>query len=324
MVLRTEGGFAMKKTVRAHTNIALIKYWGKQDKALKIPFNDSLSLTLDKFYTDTSVEYDSKLDRDYFILDGKEAEPAVSKRVFWFMNRIREKYDLKSFARIESFNHVPKEAGLASSASAFAALAKAATLDLNLSAQELSQLARLGSGSASRSIYGGFVRWQKGSSDETSFAKPLELPAWEELRMLVCIVNDQSKPFSSSYAMDKTSDESVYFPAWVKQSALDMEAMIKAIKDQSIVELGNIAQANALRMHASLMAVNMWYFEPDTLKVMNYVRDKQKEIPVYFTMDAGPNVKLLTLKKHVEEIKKDLGHDFELIECQSGVGAYVL
>ena len=303
MVLRTEGGFAMKKTVRAHTNIALIKYWGKQDKALKIPFNDSLSLTLDKFYTDTSVEYDSKLDRDYFILDGKEAEPAVSKRVFWFMDRIREKYDLKSFARIESFNHVPKEAGLASSASA---------------------LARLGSGSASRSIYGGFVRWHKGSSDETSFAKPLELPAWEELRMLVCIVNDQSKPFSSSYAMDKTSDESVYFPAWVKQSALDMEAMIKAIKDQSIVELGNIAQANALRMHASLMAVNMWYFEPDTLKVMNYVRDKQKEIPVYFTMDAGPNVKLLTLKKHVEEIKKDLGHDFELIECQSGVGAYVL
>lgn len=314
----------MKKTVRAHTNIALIKYWGKQNKELKIPFNDSLSLTLDKFYTDTSVEYDENLKEDIFILDGKPASSSVSKRVFWFMDQIRNKFNIQSYARIESFNHVPKEAGLASSASAFAALAKAATLDLNLSDQELSQLSRLGSGSASRSIYGGFVRWHKGDSDETSFAKPLDVPAWEDLRMLVCIVNDQSKPFSSSYAMDKTSDDSVYYPAWVKQSAIDMEGMISAINRQSITELGEIAQANALRMHASLMAVNMWYFEPDTLKVMNYVRDKQKEIPVYFTMDAGPNVKLLTLKKHVEEIKKDLGDQFELIECQAGVGAYVL
>ena len=314
----------MKKTVRAHTNIALIKYWGKQNKELKIPFNDSLSLTLDKFYTDTSVEYDESLKEDIFILDGKPASSSVSKRVFWFMDQIREKFNIHSYARIESFNHVPKEAGLASSASAFAALAKAATLDLNLSDKELSQLSRLGSGSASRSIYGGFVRWHKGDSDETSFAKPLDVPAWEDLRMLVCIVNDQSKPFSSSYAMDKTSDDSVYYPAWVKQSAIDMEGMINAINKQSISELGEIAQSNALRMHASLMAVNMWYFEPDTLKVMNYVRDKQKEIPVYFTMDAGPNVKLLTLKKHVEAIKKDLGDQFELIECQSGVGAYVL
>ena len=314
----------MKKTVRAHTNIALIKYWGKQNKELKIPFNDSLSLTLDKFYTDTSVEYDESLKEDIFILDGKPASSSVSKRVFWFMDQIRNKFNIQSYARIESFNHVPKEAGLASSASAFAALAKAATLDLNLSNQELSQLARLGSGSASRSIYGGFVRWHKGNNDETSFAKPLDVPVWEDLRMLVCIVNDQSKPFSSSYAMDKTSDDSVYYPAWVKQSAIDMEGMISAINKQSITELGEIAQSNALRMHASLMAVNMWYFEPDTLKVMNYVRDKQKEIPVYFTMDAGPNVKLLTLKKYVDEIKKDLGDQFELIECHSGVGAYVL
>lgn len=313
----------MSKTVRAHTNIALIKYWGKKDHFYKIPMNSSLSLTLDQFYTDTSVTYDSSLKEDVFVLDGQILEGKSKKRVVWFMDQIRNKYGIKDYARIESFNHVPEAAGLASSASAFAALAKAATLDLGLSDKELSRLARMGSGSASRSIYPDFVVWEKGTSDEDSYAYPLDLPVWDDFRMVVAIVNSEQKPFSSSYAMDETAENSVYFPAWVEQSQVDIEAMIVALKEQSITKVGEIVQANALRMHASLMAVNMWYFEPKTIEVMNIVRDLQKTIPVYFTMDAGPNVKIVTTKEYVEGLLEAL-ESYETVVCKRGPGAYIL
>lgn len=312
----------MTKTVRAHTNIALIKYWGKKNKALKIPHNSSLSLTLDQFYTDTKVTYDSSLKKDLFILDNVQVEDHIAKRVVWFMDQIRKRYNIKSFAKIESWNHVPKEAGLASSASAFAALAKAATLDLNLNDKELSRLARLGSGSASRSIYGDFVRWNMGTNDEDSFAEPLDIPEWNDIRMVVCLVNEGSKPYLSSMAMDVTSDESVYYDAWVKQSQVDLEDMELALQSHDIKKVGMIAQANALRMHASLLAVNMWYFEPETIRIMNIVRELQKDIPVYFTMDAGPNVKILTTKAYVDQLIGALG-DVETVVCSKGPAAYV-
>ena len=312
----------MTKTVRAHTNIALIKYWGKKDKALKIPHNSSLSLTLDEFYTDTKVTYDDSLEKDVFYLDDKLVEDHIAKRVYWFMDEIRKKYNLSSYAKIESWNHVPKEAGLASSASAFAALAKAATLDLNLSDKELSRLSRLGSGSASRSIYGDFVRWNMGHDDNDSFAEPLDVPVWDDIRMVVCLVNEGPKPYLSSMAMDKTAEESVYYDSWVKQSAIDIKEMEDALKEQDIYKVGSIAQANALRMHASLLAIDMWYFEPETIRVMNVVRELQKTIPVYFTMDAGPNVKILTTAAYVDELITALG-DIETVICSRGPAAYV-
>ena len=164
----------MSKWVRAHTNIALIKYWGKKDEDLRLPTNSSLSMTLDKFYTDTKVSYDGNLDYDEFYLDGSKVDDKEALRVFKFMDYIRKNYGIKDYARIESKNNVPTAAGLASSASAFAALAKAATLSLELSDEELSKLARMGSGSASRSIYGGFVKWEMGNDHDTSFANLLK------------------------------------------------------------------------------------------------------------------------------------------------------
>lgn len=310
------------KTVRAHTNIALIKYWGKNNKNLKIPHNSSLSLTLDEFYTDTKVTYDKSLSKDIFILDDVVMDDHISKRVVWFMDQIRSKYNIKDFAKIESWNHVPKEAGLASSASAFAALAKAATLHLNLDDKELSRLARLGSGSASRSIYGDFVRWNMGTDDLDSFAEPIEVDEWDDIRMVVCLVNEGPKPYLSSMAMDITSDESVYYDAWVKQSAVDIKNMEEALVKHDIKAVGEIAQANALRMHASLLAVNMWYFEPETIRIMNVVRELQKDIPVYFTMDAGPNVKILTTKEYVDKLISALGN-VETVVCSKGPAAYV-
>lgn len=312
----------MTRKVRAHTNIALIKYWGKKDNELKIPTNSSVSLTLDSFYTETSVTYDETLTEDEFYLDGIKVDDKVSKRVKDYMNTLRVRYTLPSYARIESNNNVPKEAGLASSASAFAALAKAATLHLNLDDATLSKLARLGSGSASRSIYGGFVRWERGHDHETSVASPLDLKPWKNFTMIVCLINEGIKPFSSSYAMDITSSTSPYFDAWTQSSEEDSLTMVNAIKEQDIWKVGTLAQTNALKMHASLLAVNKWYFEPKTVEIMNTVRELQKEIPVFFTMDAGPNVKLITLDEHVQTILEALPGEMKTVVCHSGPGVY--
>ncbi|AZK44749.1 diphosphomevalonate decarboxylase [Erysipelothrix piscisicarius] len=312
----------MTKTIRAHTNIALIKYWGKKDNELKIPHNSSLSMTLDQFYTDTWVEYDATLTEDIFILDGYEVEGKEKDRVVWYMNELRKRYPLPYFARIHSTNFVPKAAGLASSASAFAALAKAATLNLDLSDEVVSRCARLGSGSASRSIYGGFVKWNRGSNDLDSFAEPIIMKPWPEFRMIVCILNDQEKPFLSSQAMNTTVEESVYYPAWVEQTEKDIINLESALKEHDIWTVGAIAQQNALRMHASLMAVNMWYFEPQTVEIMNKVRKIQKTVPAFFTMDAGPNVKIMTTSEHVETVLAEL-EGVKTVVCAPGVGVSV-
>lgn len=309
--------------VRAHTNIALIKYWGKKDQDLKVPYNSSLSLTLDAFYTETEVLYNENLKEDILYVNDEEITGQALVRVQKYMDYIRNTYGIKEFALIKSYNHVPSAAGLASSASAFAALAKASTLHLDLDDKELSRLARMGSGSASRSIYPGFVKWHKGSDHQSSYAQPLKMKAWDDIRMLVCIVNDKEKPFLSSSAMKETVETSAYYEAWVTQTEKDILLAQEYIQNHDINKLGPLIQENALRMHASLMAINKWYFEPETIEIMNTVRALQKSIPAYFTMDAGPNVKILTTKEHVEEIKNNL-KSFEIIECKPGEGITVI
>ena len=149
---------------RAHTNIAVIKYWGKEDESLIIPMNNSLSVTLDRFYTETKVTFDEQYTHDQLILNGKEVDAKETAKIQRYMDIIREKSHTQLHALIESENFVPTAAGLASSASAYAALAAACNeaLDLELSTKELSKLARRGSGSACRSIFGGFAEWVKG------------------------------------------------------------------------------------------------------------------------------------------------------------------
>ncbi|MBF9304739.1 diphosphomevalonate decarboxylase, partial [Staphylococcus epidermidis] len=168
----------MKKSgkARAHTNIALIKYWGKADENLIIPMNNSLSVTLERFYTETRVTFDDSLTEDQLILNKEAVNAKESAKIQRYMDMIRKEADISTYALIESDNFVPTAAGLASSASAYAALAGACNeaLDLNLSDKDLSRLARRGSGSASRSIYGGFAEWEKGYDDKTSYAHQIE------------------------------------------------------------------------------------------------------------------------------------------------------
>lgn len=309
-------------TARAHTNIALIKYWGKKDEFLKIPQNSSISVTLDGYYTDTKVVYDDSLREDVLYIDDVLIEGKELKRVQLFMDEVRRRYNIKDYAYIYSFNHVYKAAGLASSASAFAALAKASTAHLNLSDIELSRLARFGSGSASRSIYKDFVIWNKGNTDEDSYAQEIEHSYWPEFAMIVCVVNQNEKMFSSNDAMRETVESSPFYQGWLTQTEKDILEMKEAIKTKDINKVGKIAQNNALRMHATLQSIGKWYYEPDTIKIMNIVRHLQQDIPVYFTMDAGPNVKLITLDKYVDDILNNL-KDYETVVCHQGPGVYV-
>ncbi len=319
----------LKGSAKAHTNIALIKYWGKADEDLIIPMNNSLSLTLDAFYTETSVTFSEELTTDIFYLDDVLQDEAGTTKISRFLDLVRQKADCPLFAEVKSYNHVPTAAGLASSASGLAALAAACNqaLQLNLSDKDLSRLARRGSGSACRSIFPGFVEWQKGTSDETSFAEPVPSSGWEdELAMIFILINDQEKDVSSRDGMRRTVETSAFYPGWLQTTPQDLASAKIAIHAQDFNKLGAITENNALKMHGTTLAAvpPFTYWSPDSLKAMNAVKKiRAAGLACYFTMDAGPNVKVLCQKKDVAKIEAELAKYFEkeqLITAFSGPG----
>lgn len=307
-------------SAKAHANIALIKYWGKVDNKLFLPATSSLSLTLDALSTMTTVEGITG-NQDEFILDGQIQDAQTISR---FVDLFRKS---NQALRIVSHNNFPTAAGLASSASGYAALAMALNkfFNLNLDLKELSKLTRQGSGSASRSLYGGFAVWQKGDHD-TSFAYPLELDM--DIEMVVVLINKSQKKKSSRSLMKETVEESRYFEPWVKQNELDLEDIIDAIKRQDIHDVGKIAQRNAMMMHGTLLANDnpFFYFEPLTIRAIQIAQDLQEAgLAAYYTMDAGPNVKIITnsnSSKHVLDVYRLAG--FEVIHSTKGPGAMIL
>ena len=319
----------LKGSAKAHTNIALIKYWGKADEDLIIPMNNSLSLTLDAFYTETTVTFSEELTADIFYLDDVLQDEAGTTKISRFLDLVRQKADCPLFAEVKSYNHVPTAAGLASSASGLAALAAACNqaLQLNLSDKDLSRLARRGSGSACRSIFPGFVEWQKGTSDETSFAEPVPSSGWEdELAMIFILINDQEKDVSSRDGMRRTVETSAFYPGWLQTTPQDLASAKIAIHAQDFNKLGAITENNALKMHGTTLAAvpPFTYWSPDSLKAMNAVKKiRAAGLACYFTMDAGPNVKVLCQKKDVAKIEAELAKYFEkeqLITAFSGPG----
>ncbi|SFK15210.1 diphosphomevalonate decarboxylase [Marinilactibacillus piezotolerans] len=321
----------MSKWVRAHTNIALIKYWGKENEEFIIPKNNSLSLTLDAFYTDSKVTFDSSLKEDQLILDGEKQDSIALKKVSTILDIVRDKADFTDFALVESINYVPTAAGLASSASGLAALAGAASAaaGLNLSSKELSRLARRGSGSASRSIYGGFVEWEKGTNDETSFAHPIDNADWD-IGMLFIIVKQAKKDVSSRDGMQRTVATSPFYDGWLATLDQDLTDIKISIAEQSINKVGAIAERNALKMHATTLGAQppFTYWTADSMLAMEAVRTLRKEgYSVYFTMDAGPNVKVICKQSEMSKIKKALMSYFDeeqIISAKPGPGIQVL
>ncbi len=300
----------MEATAFAHTNIALIKYWGKRQQKFNLPDTDSLSLTLKAFGTETTVTLHEG-DTDRFILNKEEQDANSLKKVSAFLDLIRSKSTTEQKAIVQSTNHVPTAAGLASSASAFAALALAASKVYGLENQSqkaLSILARQGSGSAARSIYGGFVHMKKGQAEDghDAYAVPIEEHQLN-LSMLVIPCDTRPKKVSSTIGMNHTQATSPYYDIWVQSHDEDIQAAHKAIAANDFDDLGHIMEHSTLKMHATALTAQpgLWYWNAKTWEALCAVKElRSASLPFYFTMDAGPHVKVLVQREQREEIKK--------------------
>ena len=293
---------------RAHTNIALIKYWGKRNKELFLPMTSSLSITLDAFYTETRLSFRPDLQNDQFILNGQVQSSQETNKISRFIDLFRQESSHRDFVQIDSHNYVPTAAGLASSASAFAALGLCLNdlFQLHLDQKTLSTYVRQGSGSATRSLYGGFVIWHEGQGDDSqsSYSEPFAPADWD-IHMLVVAVNKSAKKISSRIGMEQTVQTSPFYKLWPQEVAKDMAQMQDAIRNKNFDLLGRTAEHNAMKMHATSLAANpsFTYFQPDSLIAMDIVGQlRQEGIPCYFTMDAGPNLKILCQKASVPAI----------------------
>ncbi|MFH1254423.1 MAG: diphosphomevalonate decarboxylase [bacterium] len=323
----------------ANANIALIKYWGKRDEFFMLPTKSSISVSLDALKTTTEVGFS---DSDTIKINGVFAGDEAKVKILRFLHVFRKKFatckplhDLSlqdkflqdmSF-QIDSVNNFPTAAGLASSASGFAALAKGLNelCDLNLEAKELSILARRGSGSASRSIVGGFNLWHKGVCPQGSDSYSEQIfkaDHWPDLRIIITVVQAKQKPISSSRAMQITVKTSKIYQDWIGCSERRIKPLLNAIANKDLESLGELAQLDCLEMHetmhTSTPVINYW--TDKTIKIIELVnRLRAGGIQCYFTIDAGPNVKILTLEKYQDKILTELKNIEDIQTIVSGV-----
>jgi len=300
-------------SARACANIALIKYWGKRETALNLPAVGSISLTLKALQTHTRVDFDGQLAHDILKINDQPAAPEQQNRVSAFMDIIRRKAAIDFYARIDSHNNFPTAAGLASSASAFAALSLAASraAGLALSSEDLSRLARQGSGSAARSIYGGFVEMARGVSADgmDACARQIKPAAYWDLRVLIVITSGQKKLMGSSVAMTRCAETSPFYRQWIDDSENDLAEMRAAIANRNLEKLGELSEFNALKMHALMLSSRpaVIYWNARTMDLIHLVRDlRSQAVPAYFTIDAGPQVKVITLPAYTQVLKEKL------------------
>lgn len=291
----------------APTNIALCKYWGKRDIELNLPMTSSLSIALPDKGALTALSLHSQ-NNDMVILNNKELSPdsAFVKRLTQYLDLFRpvKKWNLQ----IDIKMNIPVAAGLASSACGFASLVLALNdiFDWNLSKKDLSILARLGSGSASRSLWKGFVEWHAGVQTDgmDSFAAPLDFE-WPELCIGILSVSNNEKPISSRAAMQQTVDSSSLYGCWPKKVARDMVILRQALQRKNFSLLGGTSESNALAMHATMLS--SWppvcYNLPETVAAMHQVWNIRRDgLELYFTQDAGPNLKLLFQEKDQDKV----------------------
>ncbi len=322
-------------TAIAHANIALVKYWGKRDATLNLPAAGSLSLTLDALTTTTTVEF-GDAQADELSIDGKPASESAVARFSAWLDLVRTRAGIDARARVASTNNFPTASGLASSASAYAAAAVAASRAAGLSLQpfELSVLARRGSGSAARSIFGGFAMMNVGTRPDGSdaYAEPVPFADDWPVRMVIAVVGGGvKKDVSSRDAMDHCAKTSVLYDGWLRSVPGDLAAARVAIGRRDLVALGEVTAHSALTMHASAFAARpaVIFFRPATLECLLRVQAlaKQEQVPAYCTMDAGPHVKVLTLADHVPRVSECLAGVqgvTRVIETGPGQGAQLI
>jgi diphosphomevalonate decarboxylase len=293
-------------TALAHPNIALIKYWGDLDSELHIPANGSISMNLRELFTRTRVSFNSSLERDEFTLDDRQITGTSLERVRIFLDRVRQMAGFRLFAKVESYNNFPTGTGIASSASGFAALSLAASkaAGLDLDEKALSRLARTGSGSACRSIPTGFVEWQAGDSDESSYAFSIAPPEHWEIVDCIILVSQDEKPVSSSlgHSLAKTS---VLQSARVADTPRRMELCRKAIINHDFEMLTAVVELDSNLLHAVMLTSTptLLYWQPATVAIMEAVQSWRMDgLPVCYSIDAGPNVHVLCTMEAFKEV----------------------
>lgn len=300
----------MRARARANSNIALIKYWGKRNEPLILPTNNSLSVTLDGLYTETTVHFQEQLKEDQFTLNDEKITGIPYERVTKFLDLFRDYTGEKElFAQVDSTNHVPTAAGFASSASGFAALAAATAkaLKLDLSNEDLSKFTRQGSGSACRSVYGGFVEWEKGELEDGSDSYAIQVAPQDhwDLRVAAVVLTAQEKDVSSRDGMKLTVDTSLFYDGWLAGIPKDLQEIKAGIAARDFEKVGAVAEANCLKMHATTLGATppFTYWQDSTMAVMQAVQQLRADHTLaYFTIDAGPNVKVLYLPEDEEKV----------------------
>lgn len=305
LLKRAKGKPETRGEAFAPANIALCKYWGKRNAELNLPVNSSLSISLGKLGTRTIIKFARNADRVF--LNGKPAPKAFAARLSAYLDLFRAD---GQFFEVRTRNNIPTAAGLASSASGFAALVKALDqlMGWGFNPRELSMLARLGSGSASRSLYEGFAVWHAGQRADgmDSYAEGVS-KHWKKLRVGILEVSKVRKKVGSTEGMNRTRETSELYEVWSKQAACDYDELRTAIAVEDFPMLGKTAENNALAMHATMMAAwpPLCYWKPQTLTLMNKVWAAREDgLDLYFTIDAGPNLKLLFLKENQAAIRK--------------------
>lgn len=314
----------------ACANIALVKYWGKRDSAMNTPARGSLSLTLDRLRTNTDVEVIDGAPQDVLRIDGEEVHGRPRERITSFVDRVRGPLGVSARVRVDSRNTFPTAAGLASSASAFAALAVAVVeaFGVERSSKELSILARSGSGSAARSIFGGFVRMHAGEASDgrDSYAEPIQ-GARMELGAVIAVAEAGAKKVGSTEGMERTRITSPFHEAWLRQVDSDLAGAEAALVSGDFDALAEIAEGNCLAMHANAMAARpgIIYFLPVTLWAIETVRRLRREgTPVFFTVDAGPHVVAFAPPEAMSRVAEALGEHrgvAEVLTSRSGGAA---
>ena len=301
----------MRAIATAHPNIALIKYWGKSDIERNIPAVGSLSITLDGLTTTTSVSFISELEEDEFLLGGRVG-PGMAGRVTGCLDLIRERAGIRTRAKVESDNDFPTAAGLASSASGFAALVTAAdaALKTGIPRVELADLARRASGSAARSLFGGFVELSltPGGSNAAETRQILAPSDWP-LRVAVAVTETGPKEIGSTEGMVRTERTSPFYADWVNSSKEDLAEARSAIAGRDFDSLAEVSESSCLKMHAVMLSARpgLVYWNGATVEAIRKVRTLRADgVPVFFTVDAGPQVKAVCAPEAFDRVAAEL------------------
>lgn len=299
-----------KKTATSPANIAFIKFWGKKNPKLNIPYNNSISMNLDRCLTTTTVHFLDSLKNDEVFIDCKKTDGEVKDRVIRFLDIVRSWAKIKSKAKVSSVNNFPSDAGIASSASAFSALALAASASagLKLTKKKLSILARLGSGSASRSVVDGFSEWKKGTTSNNSYAFEIAKPSFWDLRDIVVVVSAEKKEKSSTEG-HSIATTSPYFEKRQKELIKRTKNLKKAFLAKNIDIFGKLLEEEAIDLHVMAMTSKppIFYLNSTTFSVIQTLIALRKNgVKGFYTMDAGPNVHIICRQIDVEVINRTI------------------